>query len=228
MSYNCSIKNLENIWGYISGYILYPGTLGTLKLSLPAVKQGVNLFFSDPGFGSVFRYVHVLLGVVIHTNRTYMKNPYAAFLRVVRVFNLLTLRKRTGQLHAIDAMLSHCPKGNLLVWCPACPEPGFNSDPCCPKTPHHLRYTIRTEGFTKLMSGQDTSIRARGHWMETFNAINSTRIRIQMIFPSAPVVDTSYSTLSTRTISKKFRFQKRFAIWLISARIQHIESDVHP
>ncbi|KAJ7854814.1 hypothetical protein B0H14DRAFT_2260600, partial [Mycena olivaceomarginata] len=53
-------------------------------------------------------------------------NPYAAFLRVVRVFNLLTLRKRTGQLHAIDAMLSHCPKGNLLVWCPACPEPGFN------------------------------------------------------------------------------------------------------
>jgi hypothetical protein len=43
--YNCSIKNLENVWGYISGYILYPGTLGTLKLSLTAVKQGVNFFF---------------------------------------------------------------------------------------------------------------------------------------------------------------------------------------
>ncbi|KAJ6609659.1 hypothetical protein B0H10DRAFT_2225674 [Mycena sp. CBHHK59/15] len=30
-------------------------------------------------------------------------SPYAAFLRVVRVFNYLTLKKRTGQLHGIDA-----------------------------------------------------------------------------------------------------------------------------
>ncbi|KAJ7805035.1 hypothetical protein B0H13DRAFT_1469950, partial [Mycena leptocephala] len=66
-------------------------------------------------------------------------NPYAAFVRVVRVFNYLTLLKRTGQLHGIDGVLSHRPTGNLLVWCPACPEPGFNSDLNCPKTPHHLR-----------------------------------------------------------------------------------------
>ncbi|KAJ7360665.1 hypothetical protein DFH08DRAFT_683848 [Mycena albidolilacea] len=72
-------------------------------------------------------------------------NPYAAFLRVVRVFNFLTLQKRTGQFHAIDAVLSHRPKGNLLVWCPACPEPGFNSDPCCPKTPHHLRHLNQSQ-----------------------------------------------------------------------------------
>ncbi|KAJ6616911.1 hypothetical protein B0H10DRAFT_1914847 [Mycena sp. CBHHK59/15] len=67
-------------------------------------------------------------------------NPYAAFLRVVRVFNFLTLKKRTGQLHGIDAVVLHRPSGNLLAWCPACPEPGFNSDPNCPKTPHDLRY----------------------------------------------------------------------------------------
>ncbi|KAJ7714457.1 hypothetical protein B0H14DRAFT_2546347 [Mycena olivaceomarginata] len=66
-------------------------------------------------------------------------NPYAAFLRVVRVFNFLTLRKRSGQFHGIDDVLSHRPAGNLLVWCPACPEPAFNSDPNCPKTPVHLR-----------------------------------------------------------------------------------------
>ncbi|KAJ6591946.1 hypothetical protein B0H10DRAFT_1925030 [Mycena sp. CBHHK59/15] len=66
-------------------------------------------------------------------------NPYAAFLRVVRVFNFLTLKKQTGQLHRIDAVIPHRPSSNLLVWCPACPEPGFNSDPNCPKTPHHLR-----------------------------------------------------------------------------------------
>jgi hypothetical protein len=53
--YNCSIKNLENIWGYTSGCILYPSALGNLKLSLTAVKQGVNFFFSDPGFGTVIK-----------------------------------------------------------------------------------------------------------------------------------------------------------------------------
>ncbi|KAK7013602.1 hypothetical protein R3P38DRAFT_3322533 [Favolaschia claudopus] len=72
-------------------------------------------------------------------------NPYAAFLRVVRVFNYLTLVKRAGQLHGIDTLLSHRPNGNLLVWCPACPEPGFNSDPNCPKTPHHLRHLNQSQ-----------------------------------------------------------------------------------
>ncbi|KAJ7044412.1 hypothetical protein C8F04DRAFT_1250376 [Mycena alexandri] len=40
-------------------------------------------------------------------------NPYAAFLRVVRVFNYLTLVKRSGQLHGIDTLLPHRPRGNL-------------------------------------------------------------------------------------------------------------------
>ncbi|KAJ7136196.1 hypothetical protein C8R46DRAFT_1322335 [Mycena filopes] len=72
-------------------------------------------------------------------------NPYAAFLRVVRVFNYLTLKKRTGQFHNIDQFLPHRPAGNLLVWCPACPEPGFNSDPNCPTTPAHLRHLNQSQ-----------------------------------------------------------------------------------
>ncbi|KAJ7776208.1 hypothetical protein B0H16DRAFT_1302413 [Mycena metata] len=72
-------------------------------------------------------------------------NPYAAFLRVIRVFNYLTLVKRSGQLHGIDVFLPHRPKGNLLVWCPGCPEPGFNSDPNCPKTPVHLRHLNQSQ-----------------------------------------------------------------------------------
>ncbi|KAJ7116742.1 hypothetical protein C8R46DRAFT_1170407 [Mycena filopes] len=72
-------------------------------------------------------------------------NPYAAFLRVVRVFNYLTLLKRSGQLHGIDLLLPHRPPGNLLVWCPGCPEPGFNSDPNCPETPAHLRHLNQSQ-----------------------------------------------------------------------------------
>jgi hypothetical protein len=65
----------------------------------------------------------------------HLQNPYANFLRVVRVWNYLTLLKRAGQLHGIDQILLYRPAGNLLVWCPACPESGFNSDMNCPKTP---------------------------------------------------------------------------------------------
>jgi hypothetical protein len=36
---------------------MYPSILGTFKLPLTAVRQGVNFFFSDPGFGSVFEYI---------------------------------------------------------------------------------------------------------------------------------------------------------------------------
>ncbi|KAJ7495577.1 hypothetical protein FB451DRAFT_1164304 [Mycena latifolia] len=74
-----------------------------------------------------------------------VQNPYAAFLRVVRVFNYLTLVKRCGQLLGIDALLPHRPAGNLLVWCPACPEPGVNSDPNCPETPAHLRHLNQSQ-----------------------------------------------------------------------------------
>ncbi|KAJ7742535.1 hypothetical protein B0H16DRAFT_1314086 [Mycena metata] len=72
-------------------------------------------------------------------------NPYAAFLRVVRVFNYLTSKKRAGQFHSIDLILAHRPPGNLIVWCPACPEPGFNSDPNCPETPHSLRHLNQSQ-----------------------------------------------------------------------------------
>ncbi|KAJ7244515.1 hypothetical protein C8J57DRAFT_1476804 [Mycena rebaudengoi] len=72
-------------------------------------------------------------------------DPYESFLRVIRIFNFLTMKKRSGRLHGIDSVLSHRPSGNLLVWCPGCPEPGFNSDPNCLKTPHNLRHLNQSQ-----------------------------------------------------------------------------------
>lgn len=56
------------------------------------------------------------------------KLPYAQFLRVVRVWRMLTMRKRTGQAHGIDEYLPNRPKGSMVTSCPACPEPGFNME----------------------------------------------------------------------------------------------------
>jgi hypothetical protein len=67
-----------------------------------------------------------------------LQNPYATFLRVVRVWRLITVLKRTGQAFGIDNILAHRPKGNLVIYCPACPEPGVNTVEG-PPIPEYLR-----------------------------------------------------------------------------------------
>ncbi|KAF7349823.1 CxC2 domain-containing protein [Mycena venus] len=67
-------------------------------------------------------------------------DPYANFLRLIRVWDYLTLLKRSGQMHGIDLLLPHRPEGNLVLYCPACPEPGFNTDPSWSETPESLRH----------------------------------------------------------------------------------------
>ncbi|KAJ7069033.1 hypothetical protein B0H15DRAFT_925884 [Mycena belliarum] len=94
---------------------------------------------------AAYDYLGALLRLSDNGFTADIPNPYANFLRVVRLWNYLTLLKRSGQLHGIDLFLPHRPAGNLLVWCPACPEPGFNSDPNCPKTPHHLRHCNQSQ-----------------------------------------------------------------------------------
>lgn len=37
-------------------------------------------------------------------------------------------QSQLGQSHGIDDVLTRRPPGNLVVWCTACPEPGFNME----------------------------------------------------------------------------------------------------
>jgi CxC2 like cysteine cluster associated with KDZ transposases len=69
----------------------------------------------------------------------FRQNPYATFLRVVRVWRLIVVMMRLGQAFGIDNILTHRPPGNLVLYCPSCPEPGFNVPENSPKTPNHLR-----------------------------------------------------------------------------------------
>ncbi|KAF7969559.1 hypothetical protein HWV62_26913 [Athelia sp. TMB] len=48
------------------------------------------------------------------------------FLRVIRVFKVLTMLKRSGQAHGIDAHFPLRPPGSIIVPCFACPEVGLN------------------------------------------------------------------------------------------------------
>ncbi|KAF8955769.1 hypothetical protein BDZ97DRAFT_1709000 [Flammula alnicola] len=67
-------------------------------------------------------------------------DPYPQFRLVMRVWRILQAKKRLGQAHGIDTVLKNRPEGNLLVYCPACPEPGVNMEMGWEKTPLHLRH----------------------------------------------------------------------------------------
>jgi hypothetical protein len=43
-----------------------------------------------------------------------------------RFWSAMTTRRRLGQQHGIDNLLTYRPNGNLSVYCPACPEHGVN------------------------------------------------------------------------------------------------------
>ncbi|KAK6966548.1 hypothetical protein R3P38DRAFT_2816040 [Favolaschia claudopus] len=62
------------------------------------------------------------------------------FIRSSRWWGVLNAQKRAGQAHGIDGFLTHRPKGNTILYCPSCPEPGFNMDNKLLKLPPDLRH----------------------------------------------------------------------------------------
>lgn len=52
---------------------------------------------------------------------------YDQFERTMRIWHRITLDIAMGQCHGIDNVLTHRSKGNLVRYCPACPEPGVNT-----------------------------------------------------------------------------------------------------
>ncbi|KAF8966729.1 hypothetical protein BDZ97DRAFT_1756333 [Flammula alnicola] len=70
---------------------------------------------------------------------------YSQFRIVTQVWTVLTATKRLGQAHGIDDALPHRPKGTLIIYCPACPEPHFNMLPGWEKTPPEFRHLIQMQ-----------------------------------------------------------------------------------
>lgn len=62
----------------------------------------------------------------------------------MRIWRVITAEKRLGHVHGIDKVLQHRQPGNLIVHCPVCPEPGFNTEPGWQQTPSHLRHLSQT------------------------------------------------------------------------------------
>ncbi|KAF8965358.1 hypothetical protein BDZ97DRAFT_1904028 [Flammula alnicola] len=73
-----------------------------------------------------------------------VSDPYPQFRVVTQVWTVLKAMMRLGQCHGIDQILPNRRPGNLIVFCPACPEPGVNMEPGWERTPNHLRHLNQT------------------------------------------------------------------------------------
>ncbi|KAJ7488488.1 hypothetical protein B0H11DRAFT_1912979 [Mycena galericulata] len=121
---------------------LFPATFDTPRsaVTFAALKQFQIHHLESKS--SAYDYCGSLMRLTDHAfAATNVKETYENFIRASRLWAMLTTKKRMGQMHRIDDVLPYRPKGNLVLYCPACPEPGFNMDKKMPRQlPPELRH----------------------------------------------------------------------------------------
>jgi len=72
--------------------------------------------------------ITVCPNIVLFNGYMLLKDWYQEFLCVSRVWSHLTCVRQQGQAsaHNVDSILSHRHPNSLAVYCPTCPEVGFN------------------------------------------------------------------------------------------------------
>ncbi|KAJ7033844.1 hypothetical protein C8F04DRAFT_1183806 [Mycena alexandri] len=76
---------------------------------------------------TAYDYVGSLSRITDNSFTETVPDLYENFMCCAHIWGVLTLKKRVGQEHGIDEFIPLRPKGNLVLYCPSCPEPGFNS-----------------------------------------------------------------------------------------------------
>ncbi|KAJ3764629.1 hypothetical protein FB446DRAFT_626337, partial [Lentinula raphanica] len=75
-------------------------------------------------------------------------DPYRQFVLVVRIWRHLCLNKWTGQAHDLSSSFPHRTPGTLVLFCPACPEDGYNMENGWERTPDHLKYQLEKKNYS--------------------------------------------------------------------------------
>ncbi|KZV59865.1 hypothetical protein PENSPDRAFT_719810 [Peniophora sp. CONT] len=96
---------------------------------------------------AAYDYIGAIVRLTDNVFTADVQSPYEAFHRAAQVWSVLTARKRTGEGLGIGQFMAHRPRGNLRVFCSACPQPGFVQLPGSDRVPHHLRH-INQMGWT--------------------------------------------------------------------------------
>ncbi|KAF4609782.1 hypothetical protein D9613_011934 [Agrocybe pediades] len=90
---------------------------------------------------SAFDFIGSLRRLTDNFFATATSDPYEQFLKVIRFWRALMATKRLGQAHGIDKHLPQLREGNLQILCPACMQPGINTEKGWEKNLYpHLRH----------------------------------------------------------------------------------------
>ncbi|EEB93980.1 hypothetical protein MPER_07292, partial [Moniliophthora perniciosa FA553] len=84
-------------------------------------------------------------------------DQYQAFMIVTRIWRYIVTRIQLGQENNIDKHFPHRPAGTLMLYCPACPDPGINMKGKWWLTPEFLNNN-QINQFWKNFDGSDFSV----------------------------------------------------------------------
>ncbi|KAJ7436964.1 hypothetical protein B0H11DRAFT_1754208 [Mycena galericulata] len=124
---------------------LFPATVTQPKTAFTFTVLDECHFHNLEAKKAAYDYMGALRRLTDNAFTSDVPDPYENFLRAMRVWNYLDLLESSGQMHGIDLLLPHRPEGNLVLYCPACPEPGFNTDPAVSATPLSLRHLNQSQ-----------------------------------------------------------------------------------
>ncbi|KAK1230695.1 hypothetical protein PQX77_006210 [Marasmius sp. AFHP31] len=90
-----------------------------------------------------FAYIKALRRQTDNVFTGNVPDPYKQFMFVTQLWPFFEAEKRFGHVHGIDKVQRGRRPGNLVVYCPTCPDP-TNMEPGWERTPHELRHLHQT------------------------------------------------------------------------------------
>lgn len=141
----CTCGGFANRIKQLISFGLFPGTFKrpSMAFTFTVLKQ-FHIHHLEAK-ESAYDFIGSLHRLTDNMFASEVSDPYPRFLRVMCFWRVLIATKRLGQAHGINSLLPHRPQGNLLVFCPACPEPGVNMETQWQHTPKSYAHLNQTQ-----------------------------------------------------------------------------------
>ncbi|KIY61877.1 hypothetical protein CYLTODRAFT_362250, partial [Cylindrobasidium torrendii FP15055 ss-10] len=105
---------------------LWPQTLVTPRTAITFAAIENFLHHHDTDKTSAYNYCWTLRMMTDPIRPWDVPDSYRAFMRAIRIWHALQPQRRSGQAFGIEDIITGRRKGSTSIFCPACPEIGFN------------------------------------------------------------------------------------------------------
>ncbi|KAF9014452.1 hypothetical protein BDZ89DRAFT_449301 [Hymenopellis radicata] len=105
---------------------LWPITLDSPQTAITYEALDNFDIHSNTSKKSAYDYCYALQRLTDAVQPDTVSDCYRAFMRAIRFKRGLEKRRRSGQAQGIDEFITHRRPGSTSIFCPACPDPGWN------------------------------------------------------------------------------------------------------